>query len=471
MASATRAGSRSAGTGRITFYVALAVFAQESTWNFYDNRVPELLRDHVASAAVIGLLMGMDNLLGIFVQPYMGNRSDNTRTAWGRRIPYLAVMMPVGAALFLLIPQATSLGRLIPVIFLYALVMNSFKPVSESLMPDFIEPARRSRANAVVKIASALTTVVAALVSLLLVDDHPRLAFAVPAGLMLVAAAVLVWRVRDSRSPAYQAALAEDEASAGGAPVNGASAGGAPVNGASVGGASVGGAQADGTSVGGASGVTGARDTDGRVRLRTVVADLVFAPDRSRLLLIVAVFVFGGAWFASRSLMTPYGVEVLGLSDGEAGGLTLPSGIVFILAAFPAALLAERFGRLRVMAAGIAVFGAGAILGAVVQTPAVTVVALCLATVGAAGFVVNAVVVLWNLAPSSRVLGAYTGLYTVGWASGGFAGPALVGLAVDVTGWRPMLLHIAVLAFVAVLPVVRADRLRRASAPGEGGVR
>ncbi|WP_436756693.1 MFS transporter [Streptosporangium sp. V21-05] len=448
MASATRAGGRSAGTGRITFYVALAVFAQESTWNFYDNRVPELLRDHVASAAVIGLIMGMDNLLGIFIQPYMGNRSDNTRTAWGRRIPYLAVMMPLGAALFLLIPQATSLNRLILVIFLYALVMNSFKPVSESLMPDFIEPARRSRANAVVKIASALTTIVAALVSLLLVDDHPKLAFAVPSGLMLVAAAVLVWRVRDSRSPAYRAALAEDEAAAGGALAGGASGGG--------------------TSADGASAAIGPRDTDAKVTLRAVVGDLVLSPDRSRLLLIVAVFVFGGAWFASRSLMTPYGVEVLGLSDGEAGGLTLPSGIAFILAAFPAALLAERFGRLRVMAAGTTVFAAGTILGAVVQTPAVTVVALCLATVGAAGFVINAVVVLWNLAPSSRVLGAYTGLYTVGWATGGFAGPALVGLAVDVTGWRLTLLHIAVLAVVAVLLVLRVDRLRRASVVGEG---
>jgi MFS family permease len=428
MASTARAESRPAGTGRITFYVALAVFAQESTWNFYDNRVPELLRDHVASAAVIGLLMGMDNLLGVFIQPYMGNRSDNTRTAWGRRIPYLAVMMPVGALLFLLIPQATSLGPLIVVIFLYALVMNSFKPVSESLMPDFIEPERRSRANAAVKIASALTTIVAALVSLLLVDDHPKLAFAVPSGLMLVAAAVLVWRVRDSRSAAYRAALAEDEASA----------------------------------------ATGPPGADAALRTRTIIRDVVSSPDRSRLLLIVAIFVFAGAWFASRSLTTPYGVEVLGLSDGEAGGLTLPSGIAYILAAFPAALLAERFGRLRVIAAGMLVFAAGMVLGTAVQTPAATVVAMCLAAAGAAGFLINTLVVMWNLAPSSRVLGTYTGLYTVGWAAGGMAGPALVGLAVDVTGWHLMLLHIAVLTVVAVLLVLRIDRLQHATAAAEG---
>lgn len=78
---------RSAGTARITLLVALAVFAQESTWNFYDAQVPPLLREHLASAALVGLLMGMDNLLGIFVQPWIGNRSDSTRTRWGRRLP------------------------------------------------------------------------------------------------------------------------------------------------------------------------------------------------------------------------------------------------------------------------------------------------------------------------------------------------------------------------------------------------
>lgn len=407
----------------ITFYVALAVFAQESTWNFYDSRVPELLREYVASAAIVGLLMGMDNLLGIFIQPYMGNRSDNTRTAWGRRIPYLAVMMPIGAVLFLLIPHAASLGWLLVLIFFYAVVMNSFKPVSESLLPDFIRPERRSRANAAVKVAAALTVIVAALVSLLLVDDHPKAAFAVPAALMLVAAGVLVWRVRDSRSEGYQAALAEDA-------------------------------------------VDGPLEEKAETKIGAILRDLARDPDRSRLLMIIAVFVFGAAWAASRALMTPYGVEALGLSAGKAGGLTLPSGIAYIIAAFPAALLAERFGRLRVMTVGMAVFAAGTILGAVVQTPTATMVTLCLAAAGAAGFMINAVVVLWNLAPSSRVIGTYTGLYTVGWASGALAGPALVGLAIDLTGWHLMLVHITVLAVIAIVLVLRIERLQRGAAAG-----
>jgi Na+/melibiose symporter-like transporter len=102
---------------RITFYVALAAFAQESTWNFYDAQVPPLLREYLGSAALIGLLMGMDNILGIVIQPWMGNRSDNTRTRWGRRIPYLAVGMPVAALLFATIPLASALPTLIALMF------------------------------------------------------------------------------------------------------------------------------------------------------------------------------------------------------------------------------------------------------------------------------------------------------------------------------------------------------------------
>src|SRR3569833_867080 len=355
-------------TGRITFFVALAVFAQESTWNLYDSQVPPLLREHVGSAALIGALMGMDNQLGIIIQPWMGNRSDGTRTSWGRRIPYLVAGMPVAALLFVLIPHAAvSLPLLVLVMFGYALVANSFKPIAESLLPDFIAPERRSRANAAVKIASSITVIVAALIGIFLIDDFPKLSFAIPAVLVLVSVGVLAWRVRDSKSPAYQAALEEDRAE---------------------------------------------QDAGPRVRMRDVLLDLVRDADRSRLLVILAVFAFGGAWFASRSLITNYGIETLGLSRGGAGGITLPSGIAFIAAAYPVALCAERFGRLRVILIGMAVFGAAMVFGTIVRTPTGTVVAMCVAAAGASANMVNMAVVLWNLAPSGGVLGTYTGLYT-----------------------------------------------------------
>jgi predicted MFS family arabinose efflux permease len=231
---------------------------------------------------------------------------------------------------------------------------------------------------------------------------------------MLAATAVLLAKVRDNRSPAYRAAVEEDATAGPG---------------------------------------------ESRVPFRRVVTDLVTDPDRRRLLLLLTVFLFGGAWFASRSLITPYGMEVLGLSRGEAGGLSLPSGVAYLLAAYPAALAAERFGRLRTIAAGMTVFAAALAAGTVVQTTTGTIVVFCIAAAGAAAFSINAAVALWNLAPSSRVLGAYTGLYAVTWYLGGFAGPALIGAVVDLTSWSGMLLYIAVLAALAVVVIARLGRL------------
>ncbi|MFF9490372.1 MFS transporter [Streptomyces sp. NPDC014676] len=416
----TAPAAKGAHTRRITFLVALAVFAQESTWNFYESQLPPLLREHLTGAAVVGLLMGMDNLLGIFIQPWIGNRSDRTRTSWGRRMPYLVAGMPVAAALFLVIPHASgSLPLLIAVMFSYALVANTFKPIAEALVPDFVAPERRSRANAAVKIASSLTVIVTALLSLLLVDDHLYVAFTVPAALMLLSIAILAATVRDNRSPAYWAAVAEAAEAA-------------------------------------------AAD-HAEPRVRDTFLDILRSPDRSRLLLLAAILLFSSAWAASRSLVTPYGMEALDLTRGEAGGLTLPSGVAFLLAAYPSALFAERYGRLRVMTAGMCVFVAAMVLGTLAQNPTGTVVALCVGAAGASSFLVNAVVVLWNLAPSARVFGTYAGMYTVSWASGGFLGPALVGAMVDVNGWPLMLLDIALVASLSVAVIIRISRLQRRS--------
>ncbi|MFD7315131.1 MFS transporter [Streptomyces sp. NPDC059883] len=400
---------------RVPALISLAVFAQESTWNFYDAQVPPLLRNHVSSAALIGLLMGLDNVLGIFVQPWMGSRSDRTRTRWGRRIPYIVAGTPVAAVLFMALPFTTSFPALVTVMFLYALVANSYKPVAEALMPDFVAAEHRSKANALTRIAASLTIVVSSLVSVLLVDHDLKLAFAVPALLMIAAVGVLVLTVKERRAPAYQEAVAD----------------------------------------------SAAPDGPPSARLRDVLGELLRDRDRSRVWMLTVVFLVAGAWAASRALMTPYGTEVLGLTKGRAGGLGLPGGIAFIIAAFPVALLAGRVGRLRLIRWGLVLFIAAMVLGVVVRTPLGTSAAVVLGAVGYATFSVNAVVVLWDLAPSRRVLGTYTALYGVGNATGSALGPALVGLLVDLTGWAYLLLDVAIVAALALFALTRISRIGR----------
>lgn len=389
--------------------IALAVFAQESTWNFYDAQVPPLVQHYVTNAAVIGLLMGLDNVLGIFVQPWMGSRSDRTRTRWGRRIPYLVLGAPVAAVVFALLPFAQSLPALVLTMFCYGLVANTYKPVAEALMPDFVAPGHRSKANAITRIGTSLTIIVSSVVSLLFVDRDIRLAFAIPAGLMIVCVLVVALTVKERNAPGYRKALAE---------------------------------RAHET-----------RDGERLESLRGVLAELLRDRDRSRLWMLAGVFLMAGSWAASRSLMTTYGINVLGLTAGTAGGIALPGGLAFIAAAFPLALLADRLGRVRVMRWGMVVFVVAMGLGALLRTPSGAIAAAVLGSIGYAAYTVNAVVVLWDLAPSHRALGAYTALYGVGNATGSALGPAIVGSFVDVTGWPWFLLDVAIVGVVAVLAI------------------
>ncbi|RCG32051.1 MFS transporter [Sphaerisporangium album] len=403
-------------------WVTLAVFAQESVWNFYDAQVPVQLRQYITSAGVVGLVMGMDNVLGVLVQPGMGYLSD--RLAGGRlgRWPIITAGACLAAVPFALIPWTVGLPALLACVLGFALIANMFKGVTETLVSDYVAPEHRSRAQGFVKAGVSLTIVVSSLISLLVVDRSLTLAFAIPA-LLLPAMIGVSWLFLGRRHT--RAALVRQPA-------------------------------ADGPAT---------------PRLSSpwaVVKDLVRDPSRARLLLMLGIFCFAGTWSALRSLLTPYGTEVLGLSRGQAGGLALPGAVAFLLAVVPIAYASRRLGEVRAIQYGIALFLLGLLAGFAVPNGVVTTASMVMTSVGYAAFAVNALVALWNLAPDDRVLGTYTGLYTVASASAAALGPALLGVTVDITGWRFMFLNAAVFGAVA-LTVFTSLARRRPPVPAAPG--
>ncbi|MFJ7215982.1 MFS transporter [Amycolatopsis sp. NPDC098790] len=390
---------------RVVLLLSIAVFAQESVWNFYDAQVPASLRVYIASAGVIGLLMGVDNVFGVVLQPLMGHFSDRLRRRKGSRVPIILVGAPVAAVFFVLIPWAHSLPVLLVFIISFAFVSNCFKGVTEALLPDYVSAGKRSRANGFLKIATSLTIVSSSLVSLFVVDRSLRLAFAIPALFMLVCFAVVGIALRRIPAPAPVEPEHLDHPSFW-------------------------------------------RVFTGAFR------------DRRRLALMLGILCFAGTWAGTRALLTPYGTEVLGLSRGVAGGLALPGSIAFLIAAAPIAYLSDRVGQARMIAYGIGVFIVGTLGAFAWQTPVASMVFIAVATVGYATFSVNAVVAMWNSAPSGHQLGVYTGLYTVAASTGGALGPAVLGWSVDLTGWHAFYLNAAVLAAVSLAVFARIARRR-----------
>jgi MFS family permease len=201
--------------------------------------------------------------------------------------------------------------------------------------------------------------------------------------------------------------------------------------------------------------------TAGQVPTSTVWAvyrDLLTPAGRTRLLLVLGIFGFNGMWQALRSLFTVYGIEELDISRGQAGGLAFVGATAFILATVPISRLTERYGQIPMIRRGLVLFIAGLLVCAAAPHVVPTTVGLAVSAVGFACFAINAIVALWDLAPSPGLTGAYTGLFAVAYTAGAAAGPALLGLTVDLTSWRLMMPNAAVLSALVLIVFVALSR-------------
>jgi len=353
-----------------TFLIGLAFFSSSIAWDMYDSQVSLSLYGYLAGLGLTGLLLGLDNLIGVIIQPLMGNVSDNTRTKFGRRIPYILIGIPLGALFFALIPLETSLISLLIFMFLFILSMSMWRSQAVALMPDFVHPENRSKGNSIINVMGGLGLVASTLISYTIVDFSLQLAFIVVSAIMLISLVVLFFTVKEKDAYAYQALL-EEEMDAG----------------------------------------EKIKAKKERVSLISSFKDIIKEEDKSTLYVLLAIFFAMSAYYGLMGLFTVYAQNTLSMTRGEAGGLKLYAGLTFLIAAFPLSLLAEKFGRKLFIKIGIVIFIIGAIVGFSAPTKTMTIVALILLGVGYACIVVNTIVIVWAMAPSEKKIGTYTGVY------------------------------------------------------------
>lgn len=95
-----------------TFKVGFAFAIIMIFWTAYDFVVP-LLLEHAygLSNTVRGLIMGLDNLLSLFMLPLFGKLSDNAKgklvRKWGRRTPFIVIGTIASVILMVFVPVST----------------------------------------------------------------------------------------------------------------------------------------------------------------------------------------------------------------------------------------------------------------------------------------------------------------------------------------------------------------------------
>ena len=411
-----------------TFLIGLAFFTT-FTWSLYNTQVNQQLDIYFSGLALAGLLVGLvmavDNIIGVIIQPIMGNVSDNTRTKLGRRMPYIIIGVILSAIFFAFIPTGfnSELWILLAWIFCFSISMGFYRSQAVALMPDFVKPVHRSKANAIINIMGGIGAIFAFTMSLISDFIGLQFTFILASVIMIIALVILVLTVKETEAYSYKLLLEEE------------SQGGERVT-----------------------------EKKEKLTLGKSFGDIFKEEDKSTLFILLAIFAWFVGYQGMESLFSIYAASgpngVLGLSSGMAGFLFNFVALPFIIAAFPLSLLANKIGRRLCIKIGLVIMIIALLIGFLIPSLTVTIIILVCFGIGWAFVNVNSIVIVWELAPSLKKIGTYTGLYYFFSVLAAILGPGLVGFLRDLFGKESLLLDGAIfliIAFVLMFFVRRGE--------------
>ena len=142
---------------RKTFVVGFGFFGISIIWPLFNSLIPPMLEDLGLAAIVIGFILTWDNLINMFGQPWVGSRSDRTRTRFGRRKPWIMLGAPIAALFFILVPFVRDNFILIGLAILGTNIgMALFRSPTVAFLGDLFAPQERSKANGVINLMGGL---------------------------------------------------------------------------------------------------------------------------------------------------------------------------------------------------------------------------------------------------------------------------------------------------------------------------
>ncbi len=380
-----------------TTLIGLAFFTTGIAWSMFNTQVNITLFEYLGSYALVGAWMAMDNIIGVCIQPIMGTVSDNTRTRLGRRMPYLIIGIPLAAIFFVMISTINSsqdpLWLLLLWMFFFNVSMASYRSQAVALMPDFVEPVNRSKGNATINFMGGVGALIAYIFNKFLVPISLFLAFLAVAIIMVVSLIILLLTIREKDSYSYKLILEREEQ--------------------------------EGLKI---------KDKKERPNLVESFKDILAEEDKSTLFILLAIFAWFVGYQALEALYTVYGMDVLGLERGDAGFMLLYVAVAFLLSAVPAGILGSKIGRRLTIKIGLILFIGALIIGFLIQTVTVITIILFVAGVGWGFININSIVIVWEMAPTSKKIGTYTGVYYFFSFMAAILGPFLVGSLIDLLG-------------------------------------
>ena len=405
-----------------TVLVGLAFMSICAFWQVYDNVIPLILENTFKlSSTVTGAIMGVDNILALFMLPLFGMLSDKTDTRIGRRMPYIVfgtIVASVGFVLLLFAKQGENLVLFMVLLGVVLIAMATYRSPAVALMPDVTIKPLRSKANAIINLMGAVGGALMLGATPLLVkkdSDNYLLLFVVLAGIMLASVAALFFTIRE---PKCTAEMREESAKYG----------------------------IDETS---------ADETKGGDKTK-------MAPDvrKSFLLILASIFLWFMGYNAVTTGFTRYAQNVWDKGVGNASMILMVAQVAAIIAYIPVGMIASKIGRRKTIMCGIIMlalaFGASLMF---LDFSVWMFVFFALAGIAWAFINVNSYPMIVEMSKGPNI-GRYTGYYYFFSMTAQSVTPAISGFFVDHIGWRTLFPYGAIfvaLSFVTMLFVKHGD--------------
>ena len=383
-----------------TFVLGFGFLGISVIWPLFNSLIPPFLEDLGLSALVVGFILTWDNLINMFVQPWVGARSDRTRSRWGRRKPWLMAGAPLAAVFFILVPFVRTNFALLALAILGTNIgMALFRSPTVAYLGDLYPAEQRSKANGVINLMGGVGGAIALFGGGALFKLGVPLPFIVGALLLLIAIGVVLAFVREPAAPATANEVTEP----------------------------------------------GVWDS---------LRDVSRGDNPNGMYILLAIFCWFIAWNAVEAFFTVYVRNVLGIAVGSGTQMLTAFAAMLILFAIPSGLIATRIGRKPTIMVGLIGMTVGLIL-ALVLTNTLQLLALLALMGGFWALVnINSLPMVYDVG-GNHSIGALTGLYYFASSLAAITGPIVAGGLIDLTSHRAIWPFAAVFMLLALVMMSR----------------
>jgi len=401
-----------------TVFVGLAFLSICSFWQMYDTVIPLILKNTFGLGETLtGFIMGLDNILALFLLPLFGVFSDKARTRLGKRIPFIVCGTIVAVISMSFIPvadKAADLPMFFIILGIVLIAMGSYRSPAVALMPDLTPKPLRSKANSIINLMGAIGGVYTLFMIKILVNKENNdytLVFVAVSSIMVVAIILLLITIRENKLISQiklEASIENDSEK-----------------------------------------LTWQAETEKKQKDKV---DNKMPKDvkKSFIFLLSSIFLW---FFAYNAVTTAYSRYVEEVWHLEAGGFTdslLIATIAAILSYIPIGIIASSIGRKKTIIAGILMMTISYICGAffIEYSPLINVV-FAFTGIGWAAIGVNSYPMVVEMCKGSDI-GKYTGLYYTFSMTAQILTPTVSGFLLEFVSYRTLFPYAVVFSLASL---------------------